>query len=806
MDTELKDNRGCLAILKRIAGIWLEDFTYENQPGNTLRPFFRTLLVTCLTHCVSFWLFWTGLDFCPMGRNYICVVHRLDLLVQAIIKLIIFYNIIALYYTVVTTVLWKRYCCICNKKRSKSVSYKAVQEESKDMIELSMKTKDEEMESEEKSQEQTEGSEDTEDMEIETQESIRLRKESIESQPPVEPWGLNKCRKLINSNRFHMYWILPLIILYEFSFIVPTDSRWDVPVWEATKYFPIFMILIQFCIYLNTVVLYKKIGKIAYTIYTSLGFAFWIFIYFWRIHGSCRGYGWTLDNIYSKETPYYTNGKYPLINTTNTTQYDFNSYLTGCQYSKPYVCWHFVVDGIFEPLYWSGQECDSKKNMDRLINKQYTDLITDADAQVVAMPLVDTSPENKRYAMAMRTLSKQIQDGSHAIPRETIDSVEEEVFLDFSESKHGISKVVVKNMIDRDPKLKDRVKDLDLDNMRYNVLNIFIDTVSRLRFFRKYPKTANFLANIKNDPEFPSRVYEHKMFTSIQGYTIPNIAASVYGADYREMFDEVERKGVPHTVGNKYKDMVGFISTAKDNGYIVGRTTEFCPFSCWGRLDPAKTPSRDYEDVTMPDHNFYQMACDKNLFPDHNPYSPTYGPFGWDHRCFFQRDSAELQFDYTEQFWKLYPKKRKFMYMNILSDHNIAALSARYIDDALEKFLYKHYTDPNSDLYSNTLINIYSDHGDHMGMPIIFTYSGKQERHWPMFYQIMPKTYVDRNNKKIHNVLTQNQDRLMSHYDFFFTMTGIFDLEKKVKFAPYVKTERGGNMLETVFPKDRTPE
>jgi hypothetical protein len=251
--------------------------------------------------------------------------------------------------------------------------------------------------------------------------------------------------------------------------------------------------------------------------------------------------------------------------------------------------------------------------------------------------------------------------------------------------------------------------------------------------------------------------------------------------------------------------MKGMFSFAKANGYITAKTSEYCPYSPWDRLNVAPTEARDYEDTVMPDHMFYQMACDKNIFPPNNPYSPAYGPFGWDHRCFFQRDAVDLQFDYVEQFFKMYPGKRKFMHMNILAGHNIAEISNKYVDQYLEKLLYKWYSDKNSDVFKNTVINIYSDHGDHMGMPIIFTYSGKQERHWPIFFQILPKTLTDANDKKIHKNLTTNQNRLMSHWDFFFTNKANIDPENKVPIAEYVKKDRGMNIYENKIPKSRTP-
>jgi hypothetical protein len=60
----------------------------------------------------------------------------------------------------------------------------------------------------------------------------------------------------------------------------------------------------------------------------------------------------------------------------------------------------------------------------------------------------------------------------------------EEVFIDFREKKTGEIVIKLRNLIEKDAAVKNRVKDLDKDHL--NILHIFIDTVSRNNFFRKY--------------------------------------------------------------------------------------------------------------------------------------------------------------------------------------------------------------------------------------------------------------------------------------------------------------------------------
>jgi len=66
-----------------------------------------------------------------------------------------------------------------------------------------------------------------------------------------------------------------------------------------------------------------------------------------------------------------------------------------------------------------------------------------------------------------------------------MNKTDSEFFIDFKDSKYGIGKVIVKNLLKNNETLKSQIKDVDEDHP--NVLNIFIDTVSRGRFWRKLP-------------------------------------------------------------------------------------------------------------------------------------------------------------------------------------------------------------------------------------------------------------------------------------------------------------------------------
>lgn len=139
---------------------------------------------------------------------------------------------------------------------------------------------------------------------------------------------------------------------------------------------------------------------------------------------------------------------------------------------------------------------------------------------------------------------------------------EKEVFVDFRNSEIGEVVFKVRNLILRNQEIERRVKPLDKEH--FNILQIFIDTVSRNNFFRMYDKTKEFLKNYHYSQKKSTRVYEFHRLHSIAGFTIPNILASTYGADYTKLSSYVSLKRIE--------------SYAKDKGYITGFASDNCAF------------------------------------------------------------------------------------------------------------------------------------------------------------------------------------------------------------------------------------
>ena len=72
-----------------------------------------------------------------------------------------------------------------------------------------------------------------------------------------------------------------------------------------------------------------------------------------------------------------------------------------------------------------------------------------------------------------------------------------DISVDFSDTSTPLMKVAVKDRLKIHPELLEKIKEWDEDHL--NILNIFVDTVSRPRFYRRLKKTARFLAGKKYD-------------------------------------------------------------------------------------------------------------------------------------------------------------------------------------------------------------------------------------------------------------------------------------------------------------------
>lgn len=205
--------------------------------------------------------------------------------------------------------------------------------------------------------------------------------------------------------------------------------------------------------------------------------------------------------------------------------------------------------------------------------------------------------------------------------------------MDFrgEDKKFGRLKIKVKDRRAQYPDLSKKLKDINIEDSKYNVLNVFVDTISRGRFYRRFPQMIQFLTNLKNKKNSPARVNEFIQFHSLRGYTFANLISSTYGLNVDKW-----KKGIY----NSQKRIEHF---ASDQGYITGMSSDICQISeqdayqrwSWGK---------HFDDEYLPDHVFTQVGCDYNMYPKDYYTNPLFGKGPWtlNKKCFMRRDITEM--------------------------------------------------------------------------------------------------------------------------------------------------------------------
>lgn len=228
-----------------------------------------------------------------------------------------------------------------------------------------------------------------------------------------------------------------------------------------------------------------------------------------------------------------------------------------------------------------------------------------------------------------------VMNSIHGVTEKEMIEGTEEIFLDFrgEENKEvGKLEIKVKDRRKQYPALAGKLKDVDAKKSKYNVLNLFVDTVSRGRFYRRFPQTIQFLTNLKNKKNSPARVYDFFKFHSIRGYTFANLLASTYGLDAEKSRDQI------------YEKQVRIERLASQDGYITGLSSDICQVSEQDAYRRAKLLVKTFDDDYMPDHVFNQIGCDYNFYPKKNAENPLFGKGPWtmNKKCFMRRDITEM--------------------------------------------------------------------------------------------------------------------------------------------------------------------
>ena len=315
------------------------------------------------------------------------------------------------------------------------------------------------------------------------------------------------------------------------------------------------------------------------------------------------------------------------------------------------------------------------------------------------------------------------------------------------------------------------------NNLMYrNILILFIDTLSRAHFFRKFNKTINFLEQFSN--------YElnhlNKNMTSFQFFkynsvgfsTDPNLKAAYYGA---------QKKGKG----------IHFANFFKNNGYIIGRINAYCEKETVFSINKPNL----YKQVLW-DHEGASLGCIKSFYKRFLISRLT----SLIPKCLFGKDLNQHSLEYLESFWTAYIDQYKLFLFQTLEGHEPTGELIGYFDKTLYNFLDKFN---KKGYFEDTIVFIFSDHGQHLTGPL-YLFNSQDffiERTLPVLFLLIPndeKLYRD----NLYEKIKKNSQIFITAYDIYNTFIQLSFGDNKEEYKKN-SISLGGSLLSELNYKKR---
>ena len=307
-------------------------------------------------------------------------------------------------------------------------------------------------------------------------------------------------------------------------------------------------------------------------------------------------------------------------------------------------------------------------------------------------------------------------------------------------------------------------------NLYYkNALIFFFDTLSRAHFHRKFIKTSKLLKKFfKYDSNFENKkfsIFQYFKYHSLDTYTNPNIKAAFYGTKYK-------------------KKNINFANYFKKNGYIIGRGNTHCEKECVFNSNKYKL----FEHAQW-DHENISLACLKMIY--NGLFLSTLSSLI--QKCLFGKQLFEYIIDYLKSFWTTYKSQNKMFLFQSLDAHEPTGQVIGYIDEILCNFLENFFL---NNLFKETAIIIFSDHGQHLNGPLYLTgsYDYLYELVLPTLFLIIPNdNRLYKNN--IYKKMKDNQQIFITAFDIHDTLIDLAFGNNNKMFKKF-KSKYGNSLFQ----------
>ena len=184
------------------------------------------------------------------------------------------------------------------------------------------------------------------------------------------------------------------------------------------------------------------------------------------------------------------------------------------------------------------------------------------------------------------------------------------------------------------------------NRMDKNVLIIYLDNLSRAHFYRKMPKTAEFINQFVDNQDSDISAHQFFRYHSVFYNTLYSNDAMYYGQ-----------------IGPLSETSTGVFDSYSNNGYITG----FFKDACESHSNSIKTENPTFHRW---DHMGGGISWDKNYDDDDfTSLSVFTGKNSAIRRWLYGKNMHEIQLDYLKQFWGAYPNNRKFFRTHFSEGH-----------------------------------------------------------------------------------------------------------------------------------------
>ena len=309
-----------------------------------------------------------------------------------------------------------------------------------------------------------------------------------------------------------------------------------------------------------------------------------------------------------------------------------------------------------------------------------------------------------------------------------------------------------------------------------NILIMFLDTLSRVHFHRKFPKTIKFLKQFSHYEKNPEKknmtIFQYFKYNSLNTFTRPNLKAAYYGAK-------------PDGEG------IFFAKYFKKKGYILGRVNTFC--SKESVFDKNNKTSLEH---VLWDHEGLSLACIESFYDG----ILTSKLSSLMRKCLFGKDINEYSIEYLKAFWTTYINQYKLFLFQSLEGHEPTGELIGYFDEILYNFLNLFH---NKGYLKDTVIIIFSDHGLHLSGPLYLFDSQDfiNEITLPLLLLIIPNDNKLYENN-LYEKMRSNQQTFITPFDIYNTLIYLSLGKDKEEYERY-SVPYGSSLFSQINYKER---